>query len=90
MLQLYYMDNITIIGLVAAGLTTFSFAPQVIKSWKLKETKDISLGMYIAFCSGVFMWTVYGFLVNDLPIILANIITFVLAASVLFLKIKYK
>ncbi|MDX1607836.1 MAG: SemiSWEET transporter [Candidatus Spechtbacterales bacterium] len=84
------MDNITIIGLVAAGLTTFSFAPQVIKSWKLKETKDISLGMYIAFCSGVFMWTVYGFLVNDLPIILANIITFVLAASVLFLKIKYK
>ncbi|MEX0877371.1 MAG: SemiSWEET transporter [Candidatus Spechtbacterales bacterium] len=84
------MNTVTLLGLVAAGFTTFSFAPQVIKSWRLKETRDISLGMYTAFCTGVFLWAVYGFLVGDLPIIVANIITFIFAVSVLFLKLKYK
>ena len=56
----------------------------------MKETKDISLGMYSIFCAGVLFWLIYGSLTNDMPLIAANAITLVLAASVLFLKIKYK
>ena len=84
------MNWVTIIGLLAATGTTISFLPQVIKSWKTHKTQDISLPMYIVLCTGVCLWLVYGFLIKDLPIVLANGITLILALSILFLKIKYK
>jgi MtN3 and saliva related transmembrane protein len=83
------MNYITIIGLIAATLTTVSFLPQVIHTWKTKQTHDISLVMYTIITTGVFMWLVYGLLIGDLPIIAANIVTFILAGSVLILKLKY-
>lgn len=83
------MNWITIIGLIAATCTTISFLPQAIKSWKTKHTKDLSLPMYLIVTIGVFLWLVYGLLINDLPLILANFITLMLSSSVLFLKIKY-
>ncbi len=83
------MDYITIIGFTAAVLTTSAFLPQVIKTWKLRETKDLSLLMYIVITTGVFMWLVYGLLIGDLPIIFANVITFMLAFTVLVFKIRY-
>jgi MtN3 and saliva related transmembrane protein len=84
------MNWITLLGVVAGILTTISFLPQVIKAWKTKQTKDISLGMYSIFVSGVALWLVYGFAINDLPVILANAVTLVLAGFVLLMKIKYK
>jgi MtN3 and saliva related transmembrane protein len=81
------MHWITIIGLLAATCTTIAFLPQVIKTVKTKETKDISLLMYIILTTGILLWVVYGLLTMDLPIILANSITFVLALIVLMLKI---
>ena len=84
------MTLITVLGLLAALLTTISNIPQVIKSWKTKKTRDVSLFMYILLVAGVFTWLIYGFLINDLPLILANFITLILVSSVLFLKIKYK
>jgi len=84
------MDSITLVGLVAATLTTAAFIPQVIKIWKSRHTKDISLIMYLTFCTGVGLWLLYGVLRNDLPMILANSITFVLALVILILKLKYK
>jgi MtN3 and saliva related transmembrane protein len=81
------MHWITIIGLLAAACTTIAFLPQVIKTVKTKETKDISLLMYVILTTGILLWVVYGLLTIDLPIILANSITFVLALIVLMLKI---
>lgn len=77
------------IGFVAAALTTMSFFPQVVKSWRLKETKDISLPMYVLIVVGISLWLVYGILIKDLPIILANVVSLILTSSILFLKIRY-
>jgi MtN3 and saliva related transmembrane protein len=84
------MDYTTIIGLVAAALTVISLFPQVLKVWKTKSTKDISLGMFSLFCSGIFLWFVYGILMKDLPIIIANFLGFIQALIILILKVKYK
>lgn len=84
------MDKITLLGLSAGTLTTISFLPQVMKTWKTRSTKDISLGMFLTFCSGVFLWLVYGISIQDLPVIAANLVTFLLASTILGLKLKYK
>ena len=84
------MDYITIIGLIAAVFTTISLCPQLIKVWKTKSTKDISMGMFSLFCVGVFLWFVYGVLVNDLPIMIANSLAFIQATIIIFFKMKYK
>lgn len=77
------------LGLTAGVLTTLSFLPQVLKAWQSRSTRDISLGMFSMFCTGVFLWVVYGFLVGDLPVIAANVVTFLLAATILFLKLRH-
>jgi len=83
------METFTIIGLLAGTFTTLAFLPQVIKTLKLKETKDLSLWMYIILCTGVFLWLVYGLLIKDLPIIAANSISLILAVIILSSKLKY-
>jgi len=84
------MDYITIIGLIAAAFTTVALFPQLIKVWKTKSTKDISTGMFLLYCSGVFLWFIYGLYIADIPIILANSIAFIQALIILILKTKYK
>jgi len=84
------MDYIIIVGMIAAFLSTVSSLPQVIKTIKLKETKDISFWMWAFIAVGIFLWLVYGLLKKDLPIILANGISLFLVSIVLGLKIKYK
>jgi len=81
---------IEIIGYVAAFCTTFAFLPQVIKVIKTKDTSSISLGMYFIYIIGVTCWLIFGLMTNYLSIILANIITFILALVVIILKLKYK
>ena len=76
-----------LVGYVAAGLTTASFFPQAIKTLRSGETKAISLGMYALFTSGVALWSLYGLLVKDGPVLVANLITLVPAAVVLQRKI---
>jgi MtN3 and saliva related transmembrane protein len=84
------MDAITVIGLIAALFTTVSLFPQLIKIYKTKSTRDISIGMFTLFCGGVFLWFIYGVLVNDFPIIIANSLAFIQAVVILILKVKYK
>ncbi len=84
------MDYITIIGFGAAILTTIAFLPQVIKTWKTKSTRDISLGMFTLFTIGVFLWLVYGILIKSSPVIIANIFIFTFALIISIFKIKYK
>jgi MtN3 and saliva related transmembrane protein len=84
------MDFITILGLVAATLTTFSFVPQMLKTWRSKSAKDVSFVMLITFNLGIFLWLIYGISLNALPIIFANSITLFFNLIILWLKIKYK
>jgi MtN3 and saliva related transmembrane protein len=78
------------IGFIAAILTSASFIPQAIQVIKTKDTSGISLLMYSMFVLGVALWTVHGFIINDLAVIGANIVTFIFAFIVLAYKIKYK
>ena len=84
------MENIiSYVGFFAGFCTTIAFIPQAMKAWKTKSTKDISLLMFLIFTTGVIFWLIYGILINELPLIVANAITLVLALSILVAKIKY-
>jgi MtN3 and saliva related transmembrane protein len=83
------MSSLEWIGGIAALLTTCSFIPQVLRVWRTKHTKDISLLMYSLFTLGVALWLVYGVLLDAWPIIIANSITLLLAGMVLVLKIRF-
>lgn len=80
----------TIIGFIAAGLTTSAFLPQVIKTWRMKETRDISLWMYLIFTVGVSLWLSYGIIIRDLPVAAANGVTLILALIILIAKVRFK
>ena len=81
------MSNIDILGLFAAVLTSASFVPQVIKTVRSKDTTSISLFMYTMFVTGVGCWLVWGVLVDQVPVIVANVVTFILAAVILGMKL---
>lgn len=81
--------SIEAVGLVAGAMTTLSFLPQVLKAWKTRETKDLSLVMYIVLCTGVFMWLVYGLLIDSPSIVIANAVTFILVLAVLAMKLRF-
>jgi MtN3 and saliva related transmembrane protein len=74
--------NTQLLGISAGILTTISFLPQVIKTWKSRSAKDLSLG--------VVLWLTYGILVNDIPLIAANLMTLILASTLLFFKLSFK
>lgn len=84
------MDMTVGLGLLAGGLTTASFVPQVAKIWKTKSAEDVSLTMFVAFCIGVSLWLTYGFIKKDWAILLTNGVTLMLGLAILVMKIKYK
>ena len=84
------MDTTILIGYMAGTLTTISFLPQVIRSWKTKSTHDISFAMLSLFGLGMLLWATYGFWIESPPIILANVITFGLIIILLAMKIRYQ
>ena len=83
-----YMDITTLIGLTAAFCTTAAFIPQVIQILRTGNVEGISLLMYSIFTCGVAMWLTYGIILEDLPMLLANLITLILALAVLILTIR--
>jgi MtN3 and saliva related transmembrane protein len=84
------MSTIDLIGFAAGTLTTVSFLPQVVKVWRTQSADDLSMGMFTLFGSGVFLWLVYGLALGSRPVIVANAITFVLAATIVVLKLRYR
>jgi MtN3 and saliva related transmembrane protein len=84
------IDQNEIIGLIAAVCTTFSFIPQVMKVWKTKQTKDLSLRMYSIMFIGVLLWLVYGIRIDSLSIMLANVVTAILVGTILVFIIQGK
>jgi len=77
------------LGYVGATLTTVSFLPQAIKTIRSKDTRGISLGMYAAFTVGVAFWLGYGIVLQSWPMIVSNIVTFVLSAAILVMKLRH-
>lgn len=84
------MNWIQIAGYLAAVATTISFLPQALHTIRTKDTRGISLGMYIVYVFGIVMWLTYGIGIKDFPIISANSITLVLTVTILIYKLKYK
>jgi MtN3 and saliva related transmembrane protein len=84
------MNSIQLLGLAAGSLTTAAFLPQVVKTWKTRSAKDLSLGMFSLFCVGVALWLVYGLIVRDIPVIAANLITLMLASTLLYFKMRWR
>lgn len=83
------MTLIDLIGSLAGILTTVSFVPQVVKTWRSGSAEDISLFMFILFSLGVLLWLVYGLAISSRPVIIANAITLVLAFSILVMKLRH-
>lgn len=79
-----------LIGYMAATLTTVSFVPQALHSFKTKDVSGISLGMYSIFTLGIALWLTYGLLISAWPIVIANVITLALASLILALKLRYR
>ena len=84
-----HFNYIDLFGFLAALLTTIAFLPQLYKTWKTKSADDVSLIMLILFIIGLICWIIYGININSIPILVANIITFIFNFSILILKITY-
>jgi MtN3 and saliva related transmembrane protein len=70
------------IGMIAGMLTTIAFLPQTIKIWRSKSAKDVSLAMFVCFCVGVVLWVIYGFMLGAFLVILTNVVTLCIAATI--------
>jgi len=79
----------TLVSAVAATLTTVAFVPQAIHIIRFKETRAISLQMYVAFASGVALWLIFGLMIWNWPIMVANAITLTLALTIIRMKLRY-
>lgn len=79
----------TSVGFAAAFLTTVAFVPQVLKIWRTRSAKDVSLGMYSLFSLGVALWLAYGVLIASWPVIVANGVTLLLTGAVVAMKLKF-
>ena len=82
------MNGILIIGLLAGLCTTLSFVPQIVKIYRTKRTRDLSLSTYVLLSAGLFLWIVYGIVLNQVPIILPNVIVLIMSLYIIILKIK--
>ena len=83
------MSVVEAVGYVAATLTTVAFVPQAVKVLKERETRSLSLGMYLIFTCGVLLWAVYGAFRHDWAIVTANVVTGLLSIAILATKIRY-
>jgi MtN3 and saliva related transmembrane protein len=77
------------LGYIAGFCTTIAFLPQVIRTYKTRSAKDISLGMYLVFCFGVIMWLLYGISIHSNAVLWANSATIILAGSMLVMKLIF-
>lgn len=84
------MTLTSIIGLLAGLMTTGAFLPQIIKTIKTKDTKSISLSMYVVYVVGVLFWFAYGIMLGEFAIILTNIFSLIFGMTMLIMKIFFK
>ncbi len=78
----------TILATVAGILSTASFVPQVLKAWRERDTAAISKRMYLVTVTAFTLWSLYGFLIGAMPLIIFNLLSLALSGAILFLKIR--
>jgi MtN3 and saliva related transmembrane protein len=78
----------TLVGLIAGLMSTYSFVPQVTKCWRTGDTAAISLRMFAVRAFGLLLWTIYGFVVGSLPVLMFSALSFVLSSIILALKVR--
>jgi len=78
-----------LLSTVAGTCTTLAFLPQVLHTLRTRDVKSLSLGMYVVFTSGIALWIAFGIVIRSWPVIITNVVTFVLAALVLVMKLRY-
>jgi MtN3 and saliva related transmembrane protein len=83
-------NNYSLIGYLAALLTTFSVIPQIIRVYRLKESRDISLWTVSSLSAGILLWLIHGIVIGDLPVILANGVSLGLSVLMIYLVVKYR
>ncbi|MDE3154399.1 MAG: SemiSWEET family sugar transporter [Acidobacteriota bacterium] len=79
-----------LMGFLAGTLTTLAFVPQVVRTWRRRSGEDLSLGMLLAFSTGVLLCLLYGLGTRALPIILANAVTLALSVSLIVIRFCYR
>jgi MtN3 and saliva related transmembrane protein len=84
------MTPTDLLGYTAAMLTTLSFAPQAWLTFRTRDVRGISLGMYSAFTLGVALWLAYGLSMRAWPVVVANAITLALASAILWMRWRYR
>ncbi len=84
------MDLKNTLGFTATAISTISLLPQIVKTWKTKSTKDLSLGMTLLGAIGTSLWLLYGILLGALPVIVANSLVMTCFLILSFFKLKYK
>lgn len=84
------MNNVEIVGIVAGALSCTTFLPQVIKTYKSKSTKDVSLAMFVIAAVSTSLWLIYGVLISSFSLTFTNAIVLLLSLVMLYLKLKYR
>ncbi|KGQ20722.1 PQ-loop domain containing protein [Lysobacter dokdonensis DS-58] len=82
--------DLTWTGYVAATLTTVAFVPQAVKTLRTRDTRSISLHMYLVFTVGVAFWLAYGVALHSWPMIVSNTVTLGLAGTILAMKLRWR
>jgi MtN3 and saliva related transmembrane protein len=80
----------TAIGYLAGTLTTISFVPQLIRTWRCRSAAELSFAWLGAFATGIALWLIYGLAIHSWPIILANALTLFLVVLIVALKCRYR
>ena len=82
--------NATHIGLVAGALTSVAVIPQVVRTFRTRHARDISIWQPVLLDIGMLLWLIYGILLSDLPLILANAFSIACNTLLIFMKIYFK
>lgn len=83
------MNEIFLVGLIAAVITSLSFLPQLVRVIKYKKTDELSLATFVVLCMGSLLWIIYGIMVRDIPIISLNTVVAIIAILILSFKLRY-
>lgn len=86
----WLLNNIEILGFIAAILGTFSLVPQVLKTWRSHSVGGISLVMYFIISIDSLLWLTYGFVLSLTPLIIQSSITFSCACTMVIMKLLWK
>ena len=78
-----------VLGYVAGLITAITFLPQVLKTWKTKSAKDVSLAMFLIALTNQILWLAFGILRDDPVIIITNALMLLMTSLMIILKLKY-